>query len=125
MSILACQGPMSLLECVLFSIFNSFFCISIVVSSVFRTSASNNQCFSTSLVLIFYHLNQFFQAQQFLKHQKTIAALGTGHGKLHYFKILNSHGKIFQFAMKLPLGNKPEKHCSGMKNGYNKYIQWF
>ena len=57
MSILVRQGPMSLLECVLLSIFNSF-CIGIVVSSVFRTSASNNECFSTSLVLIFYHLNQ-------------------------------------------------------------------
>ena len=62
MSILVRQGPMSLLECVLLGILNSF-CISIVVSSVFRTSPSN--CFSTSLVLIFYHLNQFLQAQRF------------------------------------------------------------
>ena len=76
MSILACQGPMSLLEFVLLSIFNSFFCISIVVSSVFRTSASNNQCFSTSLVLIFYHLNQFFSSAAFFKTPKNHCRVG-------------------------------------------------
>ena len=120
MSILVRQGLMSLLECVLLSIFNSF-CISIVVSAVFHTSVSNNQCFS-SLVLMFYHLNQFFQRSIYKNAKKPLPRWELDMENYTHFKILNSHGKNFQFAMKLPLGNKPEKHCSGMKNGYNKYI---